>query len=728
MSIRVYVNTASKRAETQALLDTGATENFMSLQYAKHLRLPIKRMAKPRPVYNVDGTPNKAGQIDCYTDLEMQSGQKRIYVRFFLTELGERTMILGYPSFAAFQFKVDWAKGWLDYAHLPVVLRTKKAHLAVIKAKGEKRRPRERIMMIGVTIAAAEGRQTQASKLAEEVYLHTKGSEEIPPEYQQHGTVFSEEEAQRFPKPRIWDHTIELKPDAPASLPGKIYPLTQGEQEALKEFIKEHLKKGYIRPSKSPYAAPFFFIKKKDGKLRPVQDYRRLNEWTIRNKYPLPLIPELIRRVKGASLFSKFDIRWGYNNVRIKEGDEWKAAFVTNEGLFEPRVMFFGLTNSPATFQSMMNAIFAEELRERNEQGEGWLTIYMDDILVHTQGDIEFHRKCVHRVLTKLKEHDLFLKPAKCHFEQTRIEFLGVVLTKGTVQMDPIKTKGIADWPQPRNVTDVRAFLGFTGFYRYFIPGYANIARPLLELTKKATVFHWSEGQQKAFEHLKTLLCQRPILRQPEFDKAFFIATDASAYGVGAVLLQEGELHPKTHKPALLPVAYFSKTFLPAERNYDIYEKEYLAMQLALEHWRPYVAGTIIPVTVLTDHANLIHWKKPQKVNRRVVRWELRLQDYNIVIKHVSEKSHVLADALSRLPGMDRGQNNNDNITLLPERLFVNVTMTETITDDYLHDLEQEVAREQQKHQTLIQGWEQKGEIQARWSDMAEQNLWHHQG
>jgi hypothetical protein len=157
------------------------------------------------------------------------------------------------------------------------------------------------------------------------------------------------------------------------------------EREALTTFIKEQSQKGYIRPSKSPYAAPFFFIKKKDGKLRPVQDYKRLNEWTVKNRYPLPLISELISRVQGAKLFSKFDVRWGYNNVRIKEGDEWKATFVTNEGLFEPRVMFFGLTNSLATFQTIMNSIFVQELRE------GWLTIYMDDILVHTQSDFPYH-------------------------------------------------------------------------------------------------------------------------------------------------------------------------------------------------------------------------------------------------------------------------------------------------------------------------------------------------
>ena len=216
-------------------------------------------------------------------------------------------------------------------------------------------------------------------------------------QYQQYNQVFSEQKAQRFPKKKSWDHAIELKKDAPSTLPGKVYSLTQTEQKALTEFLKKHLEKGYIRPSKSPYAAPFFFIKKKSGELRPVQDYRKVNEWTIKNRYPLPLIPELINWVKGASLFSKFDIRWGYNNVRIKEGDKWKAAFVTNQGLFEPRVMFFGLTNFPATFQAMMNDIFAEELRE------GWVSIYMDDILIHTDDDIFNHRECVHRILKKTR-------------------------------------------------------------------------------------------------------------------------------------------------------------------------------------------------------------------------------------------------------------------------------------------------------------------------------------
>jgi hypothetical protein len=279
--------------------------------------------------------------------------------------------------------------------------------------------------------------------------------------------IFSEEASYEFPPSRPWDHVIELKPGTPAALPGKLIPLSQAELIELRSFVREHLARGTIRPSKSPYKARFFYIKKKDGKLQPVQDYRPVNKWTIHNAYPLPLIPELIDRLSGCSLYTKFDIRWGYNNVRIKEGDEWKAAFITNEGLFEPTVMFFRLTNSPATFQMMMNSIFTNEIAEK------WLTVYMDDMAIHTQRQdseteeqhVQWHRIYVKQILAKLMEHNLFLKPAKCVFEQPSIEFLGVWITQGEVQMDNTKVEKVCNWRPPTNVTEVRKFLGFTGYY-----------------------------------------------------------------------------------------------------------------------------------------------------------------------------------------------------------------------------------------------------------------------
>jgi hypothetical protein len=266
----------------------------------------------------------------------------------------------------------------------------------------------------------------------------------------------------------------------------------------LRAFVKEHLARGTIVPSKSPYKSHFFYIKKKDGKLQHIQDYRPVNQWTIHNTYPLPLIPELIDRLNSCSLYTKFNIRWGYNNIRIKRGDEWKAVFITNEGLFEPTVMFFGLTNSPATFQTMMNSIFSKEIAEQ------WLTVYMDNMAIHMKRKLEEtelqhilqHQSCVSRILMKLLKHNLFLKPEKCAFEQPSIEFLGVRMTQGSVHMYDVKVKKVHKWLAPTNITEVHKFLGFTSYYRYFIKDYSKIAKPLLLLTHNSTPWHWEDEQQ----------------------------------------------------------------------------------------------------------------------------------------------------------------------------------------------------------------------------------------
>ena len=221
--------------------------------------------------------------------------------------------------------------------------------------------------------------------------------------------------------------------------------------------MEEHLKRNTIRPSWSPYAANFFFVKKKDGKLRPVLDYRPLNKWTKRNRNVSLLIPSVVDRLAGCTLFTKFDIQWGYNNIRIKPGDEWKAAFLTPEGLFKPTVMFFSLTNSPATFQMMMNTIF------RRQVMLGWFSIFMDDSIIHTKRlsdetlkqHVKRHRKYVHEIFDILAENDLFVKLEKCTFEQEETDYLGVIVGKGQLQMDPKKLQGVANYPILQNVTDV---------------------------------------------------------------------------------------------------------------------------------------------------------------------------------------------------------------------------------------------------------------------------------
>jgi len=315
----------------------------------------------------------------------------------------------------------------------------------------------------------------------------------------------------------------------------------------------------------------------------------------------------------------------------------------------------------------MMNAIFQEEVHE------GWLIIYMDDMLIATDDNPVYHKKCVHHVLTKLTQFDLFLKPEKCVFKQKRIEFLGVILQHGTIHMDPTKTQGVADWPQPTTVTDVQSFLGFTGFYWYFIPNYSKITKPLLLLTRKDTSWAWGEDQKRAFKHLKTLMCWRPVLAQLNYNKPFFIHTDALAYGVGAILLQEGEIPPnvKTSKPLLHPIAYYSTTFIQAERNYNIYEQELLAVVRALKHWRHHLGGTRFPFMVVTDHTNLAYWKEPRDLNRHMARWHGFLQDYWFDIQLTPGKRNTAADFLSRHPQANRGKNDNCQVVVLPSSKFV---------------------------------------------------------
>ncbi|GAW00909.1 reverse transcriptase-RNase H-integrase [Lentinula edodes] len=275
-------------------------------------------------------------------------------------------------------------------------------------------------------------------------------------------------------------------------------------------------------------ASPFFFVKKKDGTLRPVQDYRKLNDMTVKNRYPLPLIQELIDKLKNSKIFTKMDVRWGFNNIRIKEGDEWKAAFRTNRGLFEPTVMFFGLTNSPATFQAFMNHI----LRELIDQGH--VIVYMDDILIFTD-NIEEHRIIVRKVLDILKANKLYLKPEKCTFEAREVEYLGIIVGNGQIRMDPKKVEAVRTWQPPQKKRELQSFLGFCNFFRRFIRDFSKIAKPLTRLTGNAT-WEWTSLEQDAFNQLKDRIIEDVTLIIPRETGKFRIEADSSDYANGAVL------------------------------------------------------------------------------------------------------------------------------------------------------------------------------------------------
>src|SRR5882672_193522 len=378
----------------------------------------------------------------------------------------------------------------------------------------------------------------------------------VPREYYPYLAIFDKETSERFPPSRSCDHEINLKPDfKPKRIPP--YSLNPEETKLAKEFIDENMAKGYIRESNSDMASPLFFVGKKDGSKRPCQDYRLLNEGTIKDSFPIPRITDLLRVLQKAKLFTKLDIRWGYNNIQIKEADRHKAAFSTPTGLYEPNVMFFGLCNSPATFQRMMNEIFEEEIFER------WCLIYMDDILILSETEREDSERTI-RILDKMILHNLFCKPEKCEFKTQKVEYLGFILEPGKISMDPKKLAGIRDWPSPKNLRQVRSFLGFGNFYRGFIREFSNKVRPLTELTKKEQPFLWGPRQEQVFQELKEIFQTAPVLAMPDPDKPFFVESDASQFAMGVVLMQRND------QGKLQPCGYISSTLSPAEQNYSI--------------------------------------------------------------------------------------------------------------------------------------------------------------
>ena len=355
----------------------------------------------------------------------------------------------------------------------------------------------------------------------------------------------------------------------------------------------------------------------------------------IKNAYPLPLILEIIDKLKGAKYFMKLDVRWGFNNIQIKKGDEWKAAFKTNQGLFEPTVMFFRMCNSLATFQAMMDSIFNDLIRG------SIIIVYMDDMLIF-ESELPPLIENTKTVLQRLRDNDLYLKPSKCKFHKTKIEYLGLVIKEGKTSMDTMKLKGIQDWLIPMTVKQVRGFLGFGNFYRCFIRGFSNLAQPMNGLLKKDRKFEWIDRCQKSFKTLKQRFTKELVLAMPDHTQPFQIGSDASKYATGVVLSQldsKGDRHL---------VAFLSKTFSPAEQNYEIYDRELLAMIHALEEWRHYIQGSGHTTNILSDHQNLTIYKEAWKLNRQQAQLFLFLSEYDIKLIHTPGKKMIESDVLSR--------------------------------------------------------------------------------
>ncbi|KAJ1596996.1 hypothetical protein NDA14_002766 [Ustilago hordei] len=388
---------------------------------------------------------------------------------------------------------------------------------------------------------------------------------DIPKPYQHLRDVFDEVEADKLPHHTEHDLHLELieggKPPQ-----GPLYLKGPKEMSELRRYLDENLEKGFIRPSKSPARSPVLFVPKKDGGLRLCVDYRGLNEITVKNRAPLPLIEEQLFLLRKARIYTKLDLRAAYNLIQIAKGDEWKTAFGTQLGLYEYLVMPFGLANAPAHFQSFINDIFRDIIGV-------YVVVYLDDFLIFSDTE-EVHVKHVTEVLTRLRSNRLFAKLSKCEFHTKTVEFLGYIIKPTGIEMDPEKVRTVKEWPMPESIHDIQRFLGFANFYRRFIAHFARIAKPLTALVKpieRFKKFELPEEAQQAFHKLIQAFTSAGVLQHFDYHLPTRLETDASDFAIAGVLKQE-------HEGRWHPVAFYSRKMSSAEKNYEIHDKELLAV------------------------------------------------------------------------------------------------------------------------------------------------------
>lgn len=445
------------------------------------------------------------------------------------------------------------------------------------------------------------------------------------------------------------EHAINTTSDTPIA--AKTYRYPQVHKDEVHRQIENMLDQGIITHSTSPWSAPIWVVPKKTDasgktKWRIVIDYRALNSVTIQDSFPLPNITDILDQLGNAKYFSCLDCYSGFHSIKIRERDAPKTAFSTDLGHYQFQRMPFGLKNAPATFQRLMNSILTGLQGTR-------VFVYMDDVIVYGS-NLKDHNEKLKEVFERLKCSNLKLQPDKCEFLRKEVIFLGHKITENGVQPNPDKVKCVQEYPIPKNIKDVQAFLGLCNYYRRFIKDFASIAKPLTDLTKKGNAFNWTETQQNAFQTLKFKLCSEPILKYPNFQEPFILTTDASDFAISGILSQ-GNI------PDDLPVSYASRTLNPAERNYSTIEKELLAIVWAVRYYRPYLYGRTF--TIYTDHKPLTYLFNVKDPSSRLLRWRLKLEAYSYTIKYKPGKKNNNADALSRAFNPETNLNQSSHLT-----------------------------------------------------------------
>lgn len=616
-------------SKIQAMIDSGAQGNFISPNLVNELRLPWNMKDEPYGLTTVEGHPVKYGQGVVDTEvaqLPIDIQGTKHHVSLDITAISQHDVILGIPWLRASNPRVNWRTGQLQWDLPGCDYDTESGPTEAHHSDHD--RP------LGIYVIAREPKAETT---------------EIPEEYSKYSELFSGELETGLPEHSRWDHEIKLQPGKEPRF-HKVYPQNPVQDKALKEYLEEMLEKGFIRPSESPAGYPILWVPKKNGKLRPCIDYRQLNEITIKNRYPLPLIIEIRDKVGRAWWFTTVDLKGAYNLIRIKRGHEWMTAFRTTRGHYEYLVMPFGLTNAPATFQTMIDNVLRKQIGV-------FVVVYLDDILIYSN-TLEEHKQHVHEVLQTLQDNNLLVEATKCQFHKQTVSFLGYVLTHGEVRMSPDKIETVKDWPTPSNLKEVRAFTAFVNFYRKFLSRYGDISRPLTDLTKKDIGFKWGEREEQAFQKMKELVTKEPVLKAPDQEKPFELETDASDYALG------GQLGQRDDQGRLHPVAFFSKKLHGPELNYGIHDKELMAIIECFREWRHYLVGAKHQIKVYTDHKNLTSFLTTKELNKRQIRWYETLTDYDFIIIYRKGSENGRADALSRREDL-RSEEQVDNAPLL---------------------------------------------------------------
>ena len=629
----------------RALIDSGATGCFLSSEAAD--RLKLKRITKKTPhnVRMADGHIVESAQL-VREDFEL--GTLRDEETFHILPLEGFDMVLGQTWLKRLNPRIDWVSGVLK------LKRQGRYHVICPAAADEKTQLLSRSLATLLISSLQLRKEMKRGGQAYQVFV--KGDENPAGEegdLPQGDAAVDETPFQRllsrlleefvdvvptdpgfqppFPPERSVDHTVEILPGS--APPNKaVYRMSPAELEELKKQLTDLLGRGLIRPSSSPYGSPIIFVKKKDGGFRLCVDYRALNDITVKNKYPLPRVDDLLDKLHGAKVFSKIDLASGYHQVRLAEADIHKSAFRTRYGHYEYTVLPFGMCNAPATFMRLMHDVFMPYLDE-------FVIIYLDDICIYSKSEEE-HEEHLRKVLELLRKHQLYAKPSKCAFGVQEIEFLGHIVSDKGISMDPAKVRVVVEWPDLTNAKEVLQFKGLVGFYKRFIKNFSEKAAPLSALTGDVP-FVWGAAEKESFAALKEAITTAPVLAAPDFTKPFTVTTDASKVALGAVLTQGTKSEHRV-------VAFESRKLKPTETRYENHDRELLAIIHALVKWRHYLHGSRF--TIETDNWAAKFIQTKPHLNHLQAKWMEILQEFDCDIVHREGRTNVVADALSRRP------------------------------------------------------------------------------